>query len=263
TKSINGHVFPAHVQVDLRYAPSTQHAPRSDIDHYQPNQRPQEHCRRSDPSPNRSPSRSPATGDKRARSPDDDLRVTQAQKTGNHQGRPRAKDFDDTTQELIGIANTWFRCALASEEAFPEHVDEGGMVKHSWNLALKELKISMPLTPDIAKLIARRGPQMRGELKTKVRTLTELVFGFESGQNKSNVRKNRQLAEDLKEGMGYCYKESPADVKGRKGIYKAKIIQKAVNQMWFNNRRDEGAKHPELFGPIFPKPAFALVLSAV
>ncbi|KAJ7856440.1 hypothetical protein B0H13DRAFT_1178125 [Mycena leptocephala] len=137
------------------------------------------------------------------------------------------------------------------------------MVKHSWNLALKELKISMPLTPDIGKLIARRGPQMRGELKTKVRALTELVFGFESGQNKRDVRKNRQLAEDLKEGMGYCYKESPADVEGRKGIYKAKIIQKAVNQMWFNNRRDEGAKHPELLGPIFPKPAFALVLSAI
>ncbi|KAJ7824478.1 hypothetical protein B0H13DRAFT_2375458 [Mycena leptocephala] len=110
-------------------------------------------------------------------------------------------------------------------------------------------------TPDIAKLIAHRGPQMRGELKTKVRALTELVFGFESGQNKRNVRKNRQLAEDLKEGMGYCYKESPADVEGRKGIYKAKIIQKAINQMWFNNRRDEG--------PIFPKPAFALVLSAI
>lgn len=49
---------------------------------------------------------------------------------------------------------------------------------------------------------------MRGELKTKVRALTELVFGFESGQNKRNVRKNRQLAEDLKEGMGYCYKVS-------------------------------------------------------
>lgn len=51
--------------------------------------------------------------------------------------------------------------------------------------------------------------------------------------------------------------------KDARGIYKAKIIQKAENQMWFNNRRDEGAKHPELFGPIFPKPAFALVLSAV
>lgn len=49
---------------------------------------------------------------------------------------------------------------------------------------------------------------MRGELKTKVRSLVELVFGFESGQNKKNIRKNRQLAEDLKEGFGYCYRVS-------------------------------------------------------
>lgn len=60
----------------------------------------------------------------------------------------------------------------------------------------------------ITSQINRRGPQMRGELKTKVRSLVELVFGFESGQNKKNVRKNRQLAEDLKEGLGYCYKVS-------------------------------------------------------
>lgn len=49
----------------------------------------------------------------------------------------------------------------------------------------------------------------------------------------------------------------------RKGLYKAKIIQKSVNVMWFNNRRDEGATHPDIFGPVFPKPAFALVLSSV
>ncbi|KAJ6585983.1 hypothetical protein B0H19DRAFT_1111100 [Mycena capillaripes] len=132
-------------------------------------------------------------------------------------------------------------------------MEEADMVKLAWSKMEEELKISMALTPDIAKLIARRGPQMRGELKTKVRALTELVFGFESGQNKRNVRKNRQLAEDLKEGLGYCYK----------GLYKAKIIQKSVNQMWFNNRRDEGATHPELFGPVFPRPAFALVLTAI
>ncbi|KAJ7446958.1 hypothetical protein FB451DRAFT_1375736 [Mycena latifolia] len=123
------------------------------------------------------------------------------------------------------------------------------MVNMAWGKAGEELKVVMPITPDIAKLITRRGSQMRGELKTKVRGLVELVFGFESGQNQKIVRKNRQLAEDLKEGMGYCYK--------------AKIIQRSSNLMWSSNRRDEGAMHPELFGPVFPKPAFALVLTAI
>lgn len=54
--------------------------------------------------------------------------------------------------------------------------------------------------------MAQRGSQMRGELKSKVRALVELVFGFESSQNKKNICNNRQLAEDLKDGMGYCYK---------------------------------------------------------
>ncbi|KAJ7182098.1 hypothetical protein C8R46DRAFT_1069184 [Mycena filopes] len=249
-RSINGNVFPARVHVDLRYAPEL----------------PPARLPRSQPTPRSSPSSrslSPQAGDKRSHSPEDDVRATQAQKITDHQGRVRAKDYDDTTQELISIANTWFRCLLATKNAFPDHVTELDLVKLAWAKACEELKVDMPLPPDIAKLVARRGAQMRGELKTKVRALTELVFGFESGQNKKNVRKNRQLAEDLKEGMGFCYKVSPAVAAERKGLYKAKIIQKAINVMWFNNRRDEGATHPDIFGPLFPKPALCLVLSAI
>ncbi|KAJ7063850.1 hypothetical protein C8F01DRAFT_36426 [Mycena amicta] len=31
--------------------------------------------------------------------------------------------------------------------------------------------------------------------------------------------------------------------------------------MWFNNRRDEGATYPELFGPVLPRPTMALILT--
>ncbi|KAJ7662854.1 hypothetical protein B0H17DRAFT_1257671, partial [Mycena rosella] len=184
-------------------------------------------------------------------------------KISDNQGRPRAKDYDDTTQELISIANTWYRCLLATEDAFPDSTTETVMVTAAWKTACEELQVAVRLTPDIAKLIMRRGSQMRGELKTKVRALAELVFGFESGQNKKIIRKNRQRAEDLKDGMGYTYKESPAIASERRGMYKGPIIQKSVNGMWFNNRRDEGATHPRLFGPALPKPTFALVLTAI
>ncbi|KAJ7088510.1 hypothetical protein B0H15DRAFT_1022499 [Mycena belliarum] len=267
-RSINGHVFPARVHLDLHAGPSRRRSISPSIDTSsdrseqgrQHGGQSEERHRLSD-TPR---SHSPVLGDKRARSPDDeDVRDTQAQKLSDHHGRSRAKDFDDTTQEAISLANTWFRCLLATRDAFPDHTTESEMLVHAWDKSCEELKISMRITPDIAKLITRRGPQMRGEIKTKVRSLIELVFGFESGQNKRNVRKNRQLAEDLKEGMGYCYKEYPADAERRKGLYKAKIIQKSANLMWFNNRRDEGAMHPEVFGPILPKPAFALILSAI
>ncbi|KAJ7784981.1 hypothetical protein DFH07DRAFT_696783, partial [Mycena maculata] len=221
------------------------------------------------PSPARSSS--PIAGDKRARSSeDDDMRTMQAHKINDHQGRPRAKDYDKTTQELISIANTWFRCLLAAWDRFPDHVAEQAMLLLAWKKACEEVKVSMRVPPDFAKMITRHGPQMRGELKTKVRRLVEIIFGFDSCQNKKNIRKNRQRAEDLKEGLGYCYEvisnyvqKNPAKAEGRRGLYKAKTIQKATNLMWFSNRRDEGAMHPELFGPIFPKPAFALVLSAI
>ncbi|KAK7020093.1 hypothetical protein R3P38DRAFT_3552461 [Favolaschia claudopus] len=100
-------------------------------------------------------------------------------------------------------------------------------------------------------------------MKTKLSSIAEVGLGFESGHNKSTLRKNRQLAEDLKEGFGYCYKGFSPVLAERTGIYKAKIIQQAVNQVWFTNRRDEGATHPDLFGPVFPKPAFALILTGI
>ncbi|KAJ6518448.1 hypothetical protein DFH09DRAFT_1428065 [Mycena vulgaris] len=253
-------------RLDLRSGASSPDNTPSDVDSHPRDsrrRRPQAQDRRAR-SESRSPSHSPVAGDKRARSPaHDDIRAAQAQKIHDHQGRVRARDYDDTTQELISITNTWYRCLLAARDAYPDVASETEMVTLAWSKGCEELKVSMRITPDIAKLITRRGPQMRGELKTKVRGLVELVFGFESGQNKKNIRKNRQLAEDLKEGMGYCYSEFPAVAAQRRGMYKAKIIQKSTNLMWFNNRRDEGATHPDVFGPVFPKPAFALVLSAI
>jgi len=48
----------------------------------------------------------------------------------------------------------------------------------------------------------------------------------------------------------------------RKGIYNNPIIQKAVNKMWFNNKRDEGIVYQDYFNPI-SIPSIALILTAV
>jgi hypothetical protein len=48
----------------------------------------------------------------------------------------------------------------------------------------------------------------------------------------------------------------------RKGIYNHPIIQKAVNRMWFKNKRDEGILYSEYFSPI-SGPSIALILTAV
>ncbi|KAJ7266483.1 hypothetical protein B0H12DRAFT_976850, partial [Mycena haematopus] len=177
----------------------------------------------------------------------------------------RAKDYDtnSTTQEIVSTGVTQFRCLVATTDGFPDHTSETDLLALAWTAAREEHKIAMDLTPEMAKLITSRTSQLRGELKTKVRCLVELTFGFHTGQNKKNVRKNRQLAEDLKEGMGYAYKTNPSKADSRKGLYKAEIIQKVTNLMWFSNRRAEGATHPDMFGPALPKPTLALVLTAI
>ncbi|KAJ7787795.1 hypothetical protein B0H14DRAFT_2629001 [Mycena olivaceomarginata] len=206
---------------------------------------------------------SPASGSKRAHSPAEDLCPSQAQKLNDHQGRARAKDYDSMTQEIVSMAVTYFRCLLATEDTFPDHTSETHLLTLTWTMARQEHKLAMDMTLDIAKLITSRTSQMRGELKTKVRVLVKLTFSFESDQNKCNVRKNHQLAEDLKEGMGYAYKTSPSKADSRKGLYKAPLIQKSLNVMWFANCRSEGATYPEMFGPILHKPTLALVLTAI
>ena len=45
-------------------------------------------------------------------------------------------------------------------------------------------------------------------------------------------------------------------------MYQHPIIQKAVNVMWFQNKRDEGIRFTDMFKPI-PIAAIALVLTAV
>jgi len=49
---------------------------------------------------------------------------------------------------------------------------------------------------------------------------------------------------------------------GNKGYYHHPIIQQAVNDVWFSNKKDDGVKYPDIYKP-FPKVALALILTAV
>ena len=106
------------------------------------------------------------------------------------------------------------------------------------------------------------------------------MYGFESGRSKKAIAANRKLAEELKREKGFIYKVSlsihlipillfklckdlPLDGdEPRKGMYNHPIIQKAVDVMWFQNKRDEGVVLTDMFKPI-PIPAIAFVLTAV
>lgn len=130
--------------------------------------------------------------------------------------------------------------------------------------------------------VKARGSQVRGEAKTKTASLVEALYGFDSGHSKKAIAENRKKAEELKSDKGFVFEvclsffffvlslsvfyskyQILLDSNGkRKGIYNHPIIQKAVNVMWFKNKRDEGFVYPDLFNPI-PVPSIALILTAV
>ncbi|KAJ7804838.1 hypothetical protein B0H14DRAFT_1610777 [Mycena olivaceomarginata] len=204
-------------------------------------------------------SHSPDIGDKRRRSTSadsDDLRPTQTAKTTISSGRPRAKDLDDQAKEYTICAIDRYRCSISATQFFTDHTTEPVLVHRAWDETCEELGERLPLTPVIYKLIASRGPQCRGELKTKVRPLTEIMYGFKSGHNKKDISFNRTHAENLKEGASFAFK----DPENKKGLFKHPILQKACNAMWFANRRDEGPTHPEIFNPL-PEEALAALLT--
>ncbi|KAJ7214502.1 hypothetical protein GGX14DRAFT_360216, partial [Mycena pura] len=204
---------------------------------------------------------SPQAGEKRPRSPSqnsDDLRSTQSPRVGTSSNRLRAKDLDDETREYANCAIDIFRCDVAAVEGFPDLSKGTEMVKDAWKATCEDLGKRV-LSPSIAKMILNRAAQTRGELKTKTRPFTEALF--DSGNNKKTLAANRAKAEFLKDGFRFAF-ACAQDTEMKTGLYKAAIIQKVANAMWFANSRDEGPSHPEVFNP-FPIKALALVLTAI
>ncbi|KAI6016660.1 hypothetical protein PISMIDRAFT_84684, partial [Pisolithus microcarpus 441] len=184
------------------------------------------------------------------------------QKLVEHEGRPHTRDYDDVTQEFMTTVIGDYRARLCAEAPMPHHAVETALLDASWARARKVTGVNLARTPQLAKLVTSRGSQVRGQLKSKLRPLVEAMFGFHSSQSKSAIKKNRTLAEGLKEGTNFAFKHMAPEEDGRRGFLKAPIIQKIVNTMWFANKHDDGVQFHNHFKP-FPYPALALVLAGI
>ncbi|KAJ7643556.1 hypothetical protein FB45DRAFT_277849 [Roridomyces roridus] len=144
-QDINGHRMPNRISLKLRHTNANTGPSTSS-----PAQRPR---RSLSPRPRRSAS--PQTGEKRRNPslPRLDLRVMQAQRLNNG-GRAKAKDYDDMTQEALGVAILLFRVFVVVRWAFPDHKQELEWVRESWRIACERLGVSMELTPALSKLVS-------------------------------------------------------------------------------------------------------------
>ncbi|KAI6010389.1 hypothetical protein BKA83DRAFT_4503539 [Pisolithus microcarpus] len=188
--------------------------------------------------------------------------MVKAQKLTENDGRPRARDYDDVTQEFMATVIREYRARLCTQAPMPDHAQETALLSASWARGCQVTSVNLARSPQLVKLVTIRGSQIRGQLKTKLRPLVEAVYGFHSSQSKSAIKKNHALAEELKEGMNFAFKHMAAQEDGRCGFLKAPQIQKIVNMMWFANKHDDGVMFPDHFKP-FPHPALALVLTGI
>jgi hypothetical protein len=92
---------------------------------------------------------------KRVRSIDEiHTAIATAQKLYESQGRPKAKDYDDVTQEILAIAIAIYRCLICTNTPFPDHVKELEFVRIAWKIACRKLDIQLEMTPELVKMVS-------------------------------------------------------------------------------------------------------------
>ncbi|KAG1873946.1 hypothetical protein F4604DRAFT_1582389, partial [Suillus subluteus] len=169
--------------------------------------------------------------------------------------RLKAGDFDHVTKDVLTTTSVYC-CLVVTQAPFPDTLlVETKLAKRAWHEASDITGLTIQLMPSLVKMMTRRTSHVRGELKMKMRGLTASFFGFRASRSMAAIKANRDLAESLKEGNSFVFKL-------KSGIYKTELIQKAINDMWFANRSDEGILYAKYFNPL-PVKMMALVLTVM
>lgn len=97
----------------------------------------------------------PTSSNKRHREPEtsEELVFVKVAKTSGKL-RPKASDYDAVAQEIINLANSFYRCLISVRNAFPDPATELAYTKEAWEFAHK--KVGLPLRRldmDIGKVV--------------------------------------------------------------------------------------------------------------
>ncbi|EIW80283.1 hypothetical protein CONPUDRAFT_90562 [Coniophora puteana RWD-64-598 SS2] len=183
--------------------------------------------------------------------------------SGDHtRRRPKARDFPSDVQQLIFAAIHVFYALMCNGHAFPTSFQEYSWSDKAWKKACDHYEHDIRLTAELRKLITDRTSHLRGELKTKARPLVASAFGFEDTVDEDAQAANRKLVEDLKKDSSFVYRVRGNTPEEHRGMFLAKIIQQLINDIFYKGKKATAVKWEEFF-TTFPKPGFALVLSAI
>ena len=105
--------------------------------------------------------------------------------------------------------------------------------------------------------LASTGPRFHAAVKERITPLVERYYGFQTSKAAESLSHNIELAQALKTDAAF----SSGD-EGHALPYRHRIIQQAINIIWFNDRSSDGVVFSNVFNPM-PYEAIALVLAAV
>jgi len=119
-----------------------------------------------------------------------------------------------------------------------------------------EINAKIPREPDLQVTSTRE--RLRSELKPKVATLVEYLYGFNTSQARASVIYNARRAQELLREMEFIFPEPRTS----RDPYRHPIIQRVIDTTLFRNKDDFGAVDHEHLSSM-PIPIIALTLTVV
>ncbi|KLO04334.1 hypothetical protein SCHPADRAFT_947776 [Schizopora paradoxa] len=158
---------------------------------------------------------------------------------------------------LVNIALRLAKALIISGTPFPSSTELDQLTVDSWSFALKKLDYDIRINAEATKIIYQRPSQLRGNLITVTRPLTQAhwALGNIGDESRSSIASRVAM---LREGGRFLYQ----DISTRKYLFKNTLIQQVIKNAFFADKKSIGIQFSKYFNPI-AKETLALVLTAI
>ncbi|KZT22120.1 hypothetical protein NEOLEDRAFT_1072243, partial [Neolentinus lepideus HHB14362 ss-1] len=137
-------------------------------------------------------------------------------------GRLTKDDFTQLEQALLSLAQHHFRSLIATDWPYPDSTEA------AWAKACGVKGVEVDFTDEISAIVSCYLCYLRGEVKTKCRTLVPILFQLYDATQKPEPQEMRDKVAKLLQGNSFVFKA-------------------VINETWYANRSDEGVMCAEYF----------------
>ncbi|KAJ6573353.1 hypothetical protein B0H10DRAFT_2237109 [Mycena sp. CBHHK59/15] len=193
--------------------------------------------KRSRPTPN-----SPPPPAKRSKAPEAKFRegflLTNA--------KAKASDYKDVVRAVLLRAMADYTAHILAIDAFPDVGLQMKWAKECWKASCRVSGERYALSERMAKLITKRGSQIRGKTLEAFRSLFASHYGFVRSSGSAAIKSNKALSDKLLADAAFHYK----DIDQRKGYASNRILSDVRYLTTFKDKDALGAIFRSYFDPI-------------